>query len=137
VLVKVIGICIRDSRLLAMEVYNDRGKVKGVRPLGGVVEFGEDRDAALVREFREELGTEIQTAGAWRSFENIYNHHGEIGHEYIFAIAVSLLDRSLYQQEQIVFSEDSASENIARWYSLDALKSGEIELYPDGLLAKL
>ena len=59
---KVIAICINRRRLLAAEVYNDAGEIKGVRPLGGHVEFGETREQALVREFREELGTEIVTA---------------------------------------------------------------------------
>lgn len=137
VLVKVVGICIQNTKMLAMEVYNDNGKVKGVRPLGAVIEFGETREAALEREFREELGTEIVTAGAWRSFENIYQHHGEIGHEYIYAIGVSLVDKQLYDQERIVFSEDSGAEVFARWYSVDDLKSGTIDLYPTGLAEKL
>lgn len=137
ILVKVIGVCINESHLLAMEVYNDNGKVKGIRPLGGLIEFGEMREVALAREFKEELGTDIVTAGAWRTFENTYEHHGQIGHEYIFAIAVSLTDKSLYDNETMVFSEDSASENIARWYPIDQLKSGSIELYPTGLVEKL
>jgi hypothetical protein len=36
-----IGLNWRGDRLLAVEVLNDEAKLKGVRPLGGGVEFGE------------------------------------------------------------------------------------------------
>ena len=120
-----------------MEVYDDKGSVKGVRPLGGHIEFGETREAALAREFREELGTEIVTAGKWRLYENLYQHEGEIGHEYLFAISIALLDKSLYSQQIFVFSEDSGTENKARWYDVKDLRSGKIALFPDQLAETL
>lgn len=120
--------------MLAAEVYNDAGEVKGIRPLGGHVEFGETRDVALRREFNEELGTEIDITGAWRLFENMYEHEGEVGHEYILCVSVGLLDTSLYTQDRMVFSEDSGAESVARWFSVKECKRGEIVLFPDGLV---
>jgi len=134
---KVIGICINRRRLLAAEIYNDAGEVKGVRPLGGHVEFGESREQALHREFREELGTEIVTAGAWRTFENMFDHEGVLGHEYIHAISVALVDKSLYAEPLMVFSEDSGTEVKARWYNLKDLRSGMVPVFPDGLADSL
>ncbi len=135
--VKVIGVCISAGRLLAMDVYADGGKLKGVRPLGGHVEFGETREAALAREFQEELGTGIVLDSEWYVFENIYMHHGEVGHEYIFAADITLLDETLLEQDVIAFSEDSGTENIARWHELDILHSRELDLYPAGLIDML
>lgn len=135
--VKVIGICINRKQLLAAEIYNDAGEIKGVRPLGGHVEFGETRDQALNREFMEELGTEIVTAGEWRTYENIYQHEGALGHEYIHAISVALVDRSLYSQSLIVFSEDSGDQARARWWDVKDLRSGKLALFPDGLAETL
>jgi ADP-ribose pyrophosphatase YjhB (NUDIX family) len=40
-------------------VRDDAGRIKGVRPLGGEIEFGESWQAALVRKFHEELGIGI------------------------------------------------------------------------------
>lgn len=134
---KVIGICINRKQLLAAEIFDDGGNVKGVRPLGGNVEFGETRERALTREFMEELGTEIVTAGEWRTFENIYSHEGAVGHEYVHAISIALVDRSLYSQSLIVFSEDSGEQTRARWYDVKDLRSGKIELFPDGLVDTL
>lgn len=131
--VKVIGICVSAGRLLAAEIYDDKGRMKGVRPLGGVVEFGESREQALKREFQEELNTEIRLNGPWLAFENIYTHERQLGHEYVFGIGIELLDRTVYGQEITVFSEDSGSMHKAAWFEITALKQSVIELYPDGL----
>ena len=61
--VKALGLHWRDGRLLAFEVHDDAGRVTGVRPLGGSIEFGETAEAALRREFREELGIDVVVAG--------------------------------------------------------------------------
>ena len=135
--VKVIGLCIGNGALLAMEVLADDGSLKGVRPLGGLIEFGETRDAAIKREFMEELDTQIKCVGHWRTFENLYVHEGQQGHEIIFAIDIELLDKSLYDREVIVFSEDSGSDCTARWFSIEDLKNECYALYPDGLLDTL
>lgn len=132
--VKVIGICIDQNRLLAMDVHSDRGKVKGVRPLGGHIEFGETRETALRREFQEELGTAVDIGDDWFTFENIYMHHGKMGHEFVFAVETLLLDTDLLKKEIIAFSEDSGTQNTARWHDLDSLRSGKVELFPSRLI---
>ena len=134
---KVVGICVNKGALLAMEIYDDQGNVKGVRPLGGLIEFGETREKALAREFMEELNTDIELRGRWRTFENLYIHGGKRGHELIFAIGISLEEKHLYRQEAIVFSEDSGMTSTARWFSIQSLKAGDVELYPVGLLDAL
>lgn len=120
-----------------MEVYDDKGSVKGVRPLGGLIEFGETRETAIAREFMEELNTQITLSGRWRTFENLYLHGGKRGHELIFAIGITLHNRGLYSQEVIVFSEDSGTTSTARWFSLEDLRAGKYELFPTGLLEAL
>lgn len=132
--VKVIGLALHKGRLLAAEVYDDNGNVKGVRPLGGHIEFSETRELALQREFSEELNTEIKITGSWHVFENLYEHEGVIGHEYIHCAGIDLLEPSLYTQERIVFCEDSGAESIARWFSVNSCKGGEIALFPTGLV---
>jgi len=116
ILVKVIGVVMYRGSLLAAEIYNDQREVKGIRPLGGRVEFGETRE------------------GAWRMFENIYDHEGERGHEYLLCANVGLVNHDLYQQELLVFSEDSGDEVAARWFTVKDCKDGTVSLFPDGLV---
>ena len=61
--VKALGLVWRNGLLLAGEIYLDDGTVKGVKPLGGRLEFGETWRDALVREFDEELGVAVEVIG--------------------------------------------------------------------------
>lgn len=69
---KALGLHWRGDRLLAAEVLDDAGRIKGVHPLGGTVEFGETAEAAVIREFREELGIKVKTHGARFHEEYLY-----------------------------------------------------------------
>ncbi|MFF0948612.1 NUDIX hydrolase [Rhizobium leguminosarum] len=131
--VKVIGLAWRKDQLLAAEVEDDSGRIKGVRPLGGAIEFGESREEALHREFREELETDIRIVGPWHLLENIYEHHGAIGHEFIFAADIELANASLYERDEIRYSELDETAATARWFGRDSLRDAGIDLYPTGL----
>ncbi|WP_279482786.1 NUDIX hydrolase [Aureimonas sp. SK2] len=133
--VKVLGLPILDGRLLAAEVYADDGRLTGVRPLGGSIEFGETREAALRREFREELEADIKMAGPWAVFENLFVHEGTPGHEIVFAAPIRILDRRFDAAEPVPFTDGVPC--IARWFPLDALMRGEPALFPTGLRERL
>jgi ADP-ribose pyrophosphatase YjhB (NUDIX family) len=130
--VKVLGLAWRGEDLLLAEVEDSAGRVKGLRPLGGGIEFGETREQALGREFAEELGCAMRVAGPWHGFENIYEHEGAVGHEFLFAANVELEDGSLYRRDSIPFLEDEGTACLARWVAPAALAPG-VELYPAGL----
>ncbi|MGO6817991.1 NUDIX hydrolase [Rhizobium brockwellii] len=131
--VKVIGLAWRKDQLLVAEVEDDSGRIKGVRPLGGAIEFGESREEALHREFTEELETDIRIVGPWHLLENIYEHHGAIGHEFIFAADIELANASLYERDEIHYSELDETAATARWFGRDSLRDVGIDLYPTGL----
>ncbi|MEK0164743.1 NUDIX domain-containing protein [Phaeobacter sp. A36a-5a] len=135
--VKTIGLPWRDGRFLAAEVPDDSGRTKGVRPLGGTVEFGETWQQALRREFQEELAVEITIIGAPVVLENIYRHEGQTGHEIIFAAQVTWPETRHLAGDTIEFYEDNGLKSIARWVHPDALETGGIELFPTGLQAQL
>ena len=136
--VKSIGLAWHDNRLLAAEVLDDCGRLKGVRPLGGAVEFGESWTTALVREFEEELGLTVAVTGEPIVLENIYIHEGATGHEVVFAADVWLPPETIQGKETITFAEDDGTACTARWFDPAQLdRPNGPALYPNGLSAHL
>lgn len=131
---KALGLHWRGDRLLAAEVLDDAGRVKGVRPLGGSVEFGETAEAAVIREFQEELGIKVKTLGPPFFMENIYTHEGSVGHEILAIFNVTLPPGAFADQTRVEFEEDNGATCFAEWFALDRLDlPGRPQLYPEGL----
>ena len=135
---KAIGLHWREGRLLAVEVLDDAGRLKGVRPLGGSVEFGETARDALVRELREELGVEARPVGPPIFMENLYVHEGAQGHEVMAIFDVTFPPDAFAGETRLEFHEDDGAPQTARWFALDELdRPGGPRLYPDGLGRRL
>lgn len=131
---KVIGLAFQDGRLLAFEVTDDLGRLRGVRPLGGSIEYGETREDALAREFREELDTRIEITGEWTVFESLYEKDGETRHEFLFAAPIRLLDCNIPTDGGVIYPEGDGTLCTARWFEIEALARGEPRLFPRALL---
>lgn len=132
-----IGLNWREGRLFAAEVTDDAGHIKGVRPLGGDVEFGETWQHALTREFREELGITATITSVPRVIENLFDHEGQKGHESVFAADATFPDGAFANQELVHFAEDRGANCTARWFDLDQLEEAGVSLYPPSLKALL
>lgn len=132
--VVAVGVARRDGRVLAFKVFDDEGNLKGVRPPGGGVAFGETTQVALRREFREELGTGIEVEGPPAVVENVFTHHGVTGHEIVFAYPVRLEEARLYAASRLTIREDDGEVLAAGWFAIEALAAGRVALFPDGLL---
>ena len=110
----------------------------GVRPLGGSVEFGETAEAALIREFREELGIAVTPVGPPIFMENIFVHECSLGHEILAIFDVSFPGNVFAEDTRIEFEEGDGVKGFAAWFALDALDlPGQPQLYPAGLKAHL
>lgn len=132
--VKAIGLHWREGKLLAAEVFDDHGQLKGVRPLGGGVEFGESWQTALAREFKEELNVDVEVNGPPHVMENIYTHHGATGHEVLFIGEVRFSAQAFAGQNVIEFLEDNGTPCTARWFDLTELDLADgPALFPAGL----
>ncbi|MCJ8144522.1 NUDIX domain-containing protein [Ancylobacter sp. A5.8] len=131
--VVAIGLHWREGRLLAAEVRDDAGRLKGVRPLGGGVEFGESWRDALAREFREELGLDVHVGPCRAVLENIFSHEGATGHEVVFVADVVFPPGVLDEAESVDFEEDGGQPCRARWYALETLDGDGPALFPSGL----
>lgn len=91
-----------------------------------------------MREFREELGIDIEIVGKPVFVENIYTHEGSLGHEVLAIFQVKFADAVFANETRIEFHEDNGTKCFAEWFALDALDvPGRPRLYPDGLKAHL
>lgn len=135
---KALGLHWRAGRLLVAEVPDDAGAVKGMRPLGGTVEFGETAEAAVIREFSEELGIAVEPLGPPFFMENIYVHEGAAGHEILAIFELAFPPGVFANETRIAFAEADGTPCVAEWVALDALDApGGPRLYPEGLKARL
>jgi ADP-ribose pyrophosphatase YjhB (NUDIX family) len=131
-----IGIVRRREELLLMAVRDENDAIKGWRPVGGTIEFGERAADALKREFGEELGVNIVDPTLLAVMENLYTHNDAVGHEIVFVFETSLMDAIQYTRETFSF-EDGGERNEVRWITLSHFLHEEGVLFPIGLLDRL
>jgi 8-oxo-dGTP pyrophosphatase MutT (NUDIX family) len=126
-----VGLVVREGRAL-VEIYaaTDRHPVFA-RAIGGGIEFGESADAAVRREFEEELGVRLTRAEPLAVTENIFTLAGRLGHEivHVFVVDSPQLDDIAIDGERAVLDNHTA----VRWVDLDALRAGEPPFYPAGM----
>lgn len=131
-----IGLPFRGDRILVSAVTDDDATVKGWRPLGGGVEFGEAAEMAVLREFREELDAKARTRRQIGVIENIFEHQGVTGHEVVFVFELALDDPGQARADRFIM-EDSGHRNVTAWKALADFTSGRDRLLPDGLLGMI
>jgi ADP-ribose pyrophosphatase YjhB (NUDIX family) len=134
---KVIGIAVHENRLLVCEVLDDEKNLKGWCPLGGGIEFGETAEKALKREILEELGCDIQVTGKPCIYENIFEHHGVMGHEIIFAFPITFDNPEIYKKERFQILEDKGTVHWVEWIEIDQFRKNKTVLFPQGIMAQI
>lgn len=132
--VVALGLLWRGGRLLVAEVRDDAGRLKGLRPPGGGVAFGETWRDALRREMREELGLDVAPRGEPLVIENMFEHESARGHEIVFVATVAADLSALPPGDAFAFHEDHGAALVARW--VDPRAPGA-PLFPDGLAQAL
>lgn len=128
-----VGIFERDGQILCGPVHGDDGTIKGWRPLGGAIEFGERAADALSREIQEETGQHITDVRPLGVLENLFEHEGVAGHEIVMVLSARFCNETLYDADQLAFREGDGPEMTAKWVSLDKARAGRVQLFPNGL----
>ncbi|MGN5649362.1 NUDIX hydrolase [Bacillus sp. Brlt_9] len=128
---KAFGIATHYGRLLVQEYHT--ADETYYRPLGGSIELGERSADTVIREFTEELHTEIEVTDYLGCLENIFYSGEEIGHEIIQLYSLRLLDTSLYEMEKVKI-QDEQTVSYAKWIPITTFIQKKKVLYPDGVL---
>lgn len=124
----VLGIAIKDNKLLVSEGFD---KVKNqifYRCLGGGIEFLEKSSDAIKREFKEEIDVDIIVNDFLGMSENIFTYQGKKAHELTLFYSIEISDEN-YQEEYKVI--DDHGETIAEWIDIDEFKNKNKILYPE------
>lgn len=131
-----IALIRRDDQVLMAEGFDSTKETPFYRALGGGVEFGESSWVALVREFQEELSTEIINPKYLGCLENIFECYGNPGHEVVFVYECEFSDRSLYEPNEMIFVEGDR-KRIAKWVKISELRSGLLRVVPEPFITYL
>ena len=121
---RVNGICIKDKKILLSKLKTD----KYWTFVGGKVEFDEATDTAILREYREEIGVDLQIDKLIALIENFFELHGDSWHQYVFFYQLRD-DNDVLEffkgERQIADEEDG----VYRWFDLSEVNS--ISIKPD------
>lgn len=125
-----VGLPVKDGHVLVLFGTDAVRRLDFLRAIGGGIEFGETAEAALRREFMEELGVTLDTAEPLGVFENIFTYEGVPGHEiaHVFAVTCAEIDALPLDAELSVLDEGSP----VRWVPIDDIRSGARVLFPSG-----
>lgn len=136
--IRVIAVALiyRGADVLVMAVKDDNGAVKGWRPLGGEIEFGESAEEAVARELLEEICGPVRCIKQLCVLENLYTHEGARGHEVVFAFEAELLESELERALASSFFGGGVTTNVA-WRAVREFVEGSQRLFPEQLVRYL
>ena len=132
-MIRVIAICLfrRSGEILVTEGLDTANNQRYARPLGGGVELGETSEQAIVREIREEIGSEVRDLRLLGVLENLIELEGQQQHEVVFVYDGRFEDNSLYEMAEIPLL-DGGWRTGAIWRPLDWF-GGHCPLVPTDL----
>ena len=124
----VLGLAIKNNKILVSEGYDKVKDETFYRCLGGGIEFLEKSEEALKREFLEEINISITVKDFLGISENIFTYQGKKAHELILFYSIEISDEN-YQEEYIV--TDDHGKTVAKWIDIDEFKNKNKILYPE------
>ena len=123
----VLGIAIKNNKILVSEGYDKVKNQTFYRCLGGGIEFLEKSEDALRREFKEELGIEISVNDFLGISENIFTFEGKNAHELVLFYSIDI-DEKYYKDSYTILDEDNSH---ALWVPVDDFKNNKKIIYPE------
>ena len=124
----VLGIAIKNGKILVSEGYDKVKKQTFYRCLGGGIEFLETSQEALKREYKEELGIDIIVEDFCGISENIFTYQGKNAHELILFYNIKIQDKDVGEKYHII---DDNCESDAYWIDVNEFKNNKKIIYPE------
>jgi len=130
----VLGILIKNNKILIAEKYDTSKQSYFCRCLGGGIEFQETSKEALKREYLEELKINVEVKEQIDIVENIFEYNGKKAHEIVFMYEVEM-DEAQYKEKYEI--TDTAGTFEAKWVDIEEFIKGNKVIYPTILLPYL
>ena len=124
----VLGLVIKDNKLLVSEGFDKVKNETFYRCLGGGIEFLEKSEEALKREFLEEINVDIIVKDFLGISENIFTYQGKKAHELILFYSIGISDDNYKEEYKVI---DDHGETIAKWIDINEFKNKNKILYPE------
>ena len=121
---RAAGILMKNDRVL-LQAPKDSEEYAFI---GGHVECGEQSSAALVREWKEELGADITVGKLQWIEENFWSQNGEKQHTICLTYTVTLDNESQIPQDGSFACKEEDSDVWFHWFPLDEVKN--LTIYP-------
>ena len=95
--------------------------------MGGRIHIGEDSKNAVLREFKEELGKDVEIVKGITTIENFFNFRGKKYHEMSFLYQLEFKDENDKNIEETLYCIEKNDKNIRyEWLSIDKLEEYDI-----------
>lgn len=101
------------------------------RFLGGGIDFGETSQAALEREFLEEVQAELTAIEYITCLDNIFVYNGKPKHELIQLFRAQFVDSKFFQLQETFRFVEGERVDQALWIETSRVLSGEYRLVPE------
>ena len=124
----VLGIARKENKILVGEGYD---KIKGetfYRCLGGEIEFLETSEYALKREYKEELGIDIEVKDFCAFAENIFTYQGKKAHELVLMYNIKIKEEDVKEKYHVI---DDNCDSYAYWVDIEEFKNKSKIIYPE------
>jgi len=125
-----ISIIRNKKKILVYKREDDISGENFHRLVGGCIEFGEESDKALKREFTEELNLEIHDIKLLSTFESIFMFNGKKLHEIVFLFESKFKKKEIYKNKEISGLEGERGFN-ATWMDIQDFLDNKYVLYPE------
>lgn len=137
--IRTVSLCLirRNDQILVQETFDEALKKRFYRPVGGTVEYGENSKQTVIREVKEEIDAEIKEPKLIFVIENIFKYLDQIGHEIDFIYEAELIDKDLYNKDEIDGIEGETKYKAVWKPIMGFVNNQDEKLVPDGLLKLL
>ena len=137
--IRAVALCAfrRGDQVLVFEGWDAVKQRRFRRFPGGGIEYGETAEAAVRREMREELDTELTGLRLLGVLENLFEFEGQPGHENVFVFGAEFVEPEKYESlETFRMADDGGWVDVA-WVPISDLGDPLAPLVPEAVLGLL